>query len=59
LFTAFGLDEKTIYNHLAWAAPTKSLVVLQTNLDDAKITAVRLWNVATGAPLAEFRGGKR
>lgn len=59
LLTSFGLDEKIIYNHMAWVFPGESLATLQTNLDDAEISAVRLWNVSNGLPLAQFQGGKR
>ena len=59
LLTSFGLDEKVIYNHLAWVSSGQSLVSLQTGLDDAEVTGVRLWNISTGAPLVDFLGGKR
>lgn len=59
LLTAFGLDEKLIYDHMVWPSSTLPLAVLQIGLDDAEQTAVRMWDVATGLPLIEFKGGKR
>lgn len=59
LLTSFGLDEKLVYNHLGWISADKFIVSMQTNLDDPEITAIRLWNVATGMPVTEFLGGKR
>jgi WD40 repeat protein len=59
LLTAFGEDNKIIYNHLAWIAPDQTLASLQTGLDDPEMTAVRLWDVSTGMPLLQFQGGKR
>jgi WD40 repeat protein len=59
LLTAFGLDEKFTYNHLAWVTADQTLASLQIGLDDPEITVVRLWEVSTGMPLAQFQGGKR
>jgi WD40 repeat protein len=59
LLTAFGLDEKVIYNHLVWVTPEQTLAALQTGLDDPEITAVRFWDVSTGVPSIDFQGGKR
>ena len=59
LLTAFGLDDKFIYNHLVWDSSDQSLAALQTGLDDPEMTAVRLWDVSTGMPLVQFQGGKR
>jgi WD40 repeat protein len=59
LLAGFGEDKKIIYNQLAWASPDQIIAALQTGLDDPERTVVRLWNLTTGVPLAEFRGGKR
>ena len=59
LLTAFGEDGKIIYNHLSWLPDGQSVVAMQTNMDDPEVTSLRIWNVAAGAPQAEFIGGKR
>jgi len=59
LQSAFGLDEKITYNHLGWTSTGRMLASLQTGLDDPGITLVRLWDVSTGLPVAQFKGGKR
>ena len=59
LLTAFGLDDKFIYDHLGWVSPNQTLATLQTGLDDPEITTVRLWDISTGMPSAQFQGGKR
>jgi WD40 repeat protein len=59
LLTAFGLDDKFIYDHLGWVSPNQTLATLQTGLDNPEITTVRLWDISTGMPLAQFQGGKR
>jgi WD40 repeat protein len=59
LLSGFGEDKKIIYNQLAWVSPDQLIAALQNGLDDPEMTIVRLWNPTTGAPLVEFRGGKR
>jgi WD40 repeat protein len=59
LLAAFGSDEKITYNHLDWASSAQTLASLQTNLDDQSIIIVRLWDVSTGLPVAQFLSGKR
>ncbi len=59
LLSAFGLDERIIYTDLGWISAGQTLAALQSRLEDAEQTAVRLWNMNTGAPLVEFAGGKR
>jgi WD40 repeat protein len=58
LLAAFGEDEKITYNHLAWSVDGQEIISLQTNLDDPELTAIRIWNIATGAPVKQIIGGK-
>ena len=59
LLTAFGEDNKLIYNHLAWLPGGQSVVSTQTNMNDPEVTSLRIWNVVSGVPQIEFQGGKR
>jgi WD40 repeat protein len=59
LLTAFGEDNKIIYNHLEWTPGDQSIISMQTNMDDPEITAIHLWNVSTGIASVQFQGGKR
>jgi len=55
LFTAFGLNDKSIYTHLEWLDP-KTLVSLETGYAGKALTIVRFWDIATGTVLFEFQG---
>ena len=59
LVRAFGENEKYIYTRLIWASQDQPLVALESALEDPGDTRVRFWDLATGAPLVEFRGGER
>jgi len=59
LVTAFGQDDSIIYSHLAWLPSGTEIASLQANMDDPETTVLRLWDAGSGAPLLEFKGGKR
>ncbi len=56
LFTAFGLDDKSIYTKLAWPKPDM-FISLQTGYGEETRTIVRFWDMTTGKVLMEFHGG--
>ena len=59
LIIAFGENEEYIYTHLVWVSDESPIISLESALEDAGDTRVRFWNIDTGAPLVEFRGGER
>jgi WD40 repeat protein len=58
LITAFGENEKIIYTQLAWATKEGPIITLQNAQENPGDTRVRFWDLATGVPLLEFRGGR-
>lgn len=58
LISAFGEDEKILYTHLAWTTKEGPIIALQNAQEDPGDTRVCYWDLATGAPLVEFQGGK-
>ncbi len=58
IMTAFGEDDRLIYNRLEWPGVNQPLVTLETALENPGQTMVRLWDVSNGSILVELRGDK-
>jgi WD40 repeat protein len=56
LIKAFGEETEYVYDRIEWPVLGGPLVTLESKLDDRRDTVLRLWDVATGSILAEFRG---
>ena len=56
LIKAFGEESEYVYDRIEWPLLGGPLVTLESKLDDRRDTILRLWDVATGSILAEFRG---
>lgn len=56
LIRSFGEDNAWVYNEIEWSSSGQQVVTLQTSLEDQGNTVLRIWDVARGSILAEFRG---
>ncbi len=56
LLKAFGEDNSFIYERLQWLPKEGRLASLQTNIEGSGTTILRLWDMASGSILAEYRG---
>lgn len=57
LVKAMGEETNYVYDLIEWPGDGGRLVSLQTSLDDPNKTVLRLWDVSSGAILAEWRAG--
>ncbi len=57
LVRAMGEETNYLYDLIEWPAPGTQLLSLQISFDAPNDTVLRLWDVASGAILAEWRGG--
>ncbi len=56
LIKGFGEDNGYIYTEIEWLSANGPLVSLETSIQGAGTTPLRLWDVSTGAVFAELRG---
>ncbi len=56
LIRGFGEDSNYIFNRIEWPAQGGPIISLRSGLGNIGDTTIRVWNVRSGAVLAEFRG---